>query len=154
MNRINININIHTSHMVGNFDISIFVFILISHFLYEFVLQPVRLVNVKTKCAYKKVYEERYNQPVPKTSEKDYLYAMMISGAFWACIVSIPIMLALGFMVNWSFLILIVCLAIFHSCIDFLKVGKQRINILMEQLLYGVLLTIMFVIFRHGLFAV
>ena len=110
------------------------------HIIDDFKLQAGVLNYLKQKSWWKeqKEYRDLYKY--------DYIPALILHGFSWSFMIMLPIAISLKFNIGWWAIAYIVNAAI-HSFVDDLKANKLKINLIVDQTIHIIQITIIWSIF-------
>ena len=110
--------------------IKILLFMILLHIIYDFVLQPISLSNLKQKKWWKKQegYSDKYKD--------DYKVALAIHSISWSIMIHIPLVIMFPSLGQLALLISFIVNAVIHYYIDDLKANKLKINLFEDQMVH------------------
>lgn len=109
------------------------------HILDDYYLQGC-LASMKQK----KWWQENASQ---KLYKYDYIVALIMHSVSWSFMVMLPIAISMSFNIPVMFLIVFICNAIIHGVVDNLKANKLKINLIVDQSIHLLQITITAIIF-------
>ena len=121
--------------------IALLIFMLLAHITDDYYLQG-WLASAKTKNWWKK------NAP-DKLYSKDYIMALFCHALSWSIMIFLPILvysLINNVNLNWFYLAIPVNLVI-HAIVDDLKANKFKINLIVDQSIHFIQITITWITF-------
>lgn len=117
----------------------IFLAMIFCHVLDDYKIQAGVLNNLKQKSWWK----DQTPEGVPKEFyEYDYIVALIMHAMSWSFMTHFPIAIYYGFNVSGWFIISFTLNALCHAFIDDLKANRHEINLLGDQILHMVQITI------------
>ena len=110
------------------------------HIIDDFVLQSFSLVKLKQKAFWRSdpEYNEKYRN--------DYLIALFFHSFSWAFMIMLPLFIYFKFNIGFLYFCFPINLII-HFVIDDLKANKRKINLVQDQLIHLLQISLTFIIF-------
>lgn len=112
------------------------------HIVDDYCLQGV-LASMKQKEWWKKHAPQRLYQ-------YDYIMALTMHSLSWSFMIMLPIAYANSFNVGLGFVSIFVDNAIIHGIVDDLKANKRKINLIADQLIHLLQISITAALFMRG----
>ncbi len=119
-----------------------FIFMCFLHIVDDFYLQKGLLANLKQASWWTK--QEQYKEMY----KHDYIVALIIHSFSWAFMIMIPIAFAMRFELSLFYIIALFINGIIHGVVDDLKANKLKINLITDQTVHLLQLTLTYAIYR------
>lgn len=109
------------------------------HIVDDYYLQGI-LANLKQKEWWKE------NAPEP-LYKYDYIIALLMHSFSWAFLIMLPIMIYNNFSMNYIYVLVLFVNCFIHMFVDDLKANKKKINLIVDQVIHLMQITITFGLF-------
>lgn len=82
----------------------------------------------------------------------DYIWALIMHSFSWSFMIMLPIMFAIGFELNWLFVMVFVGNVAIHAIVDDAKANDKSINLWQDQLIHLGQILVTAVLYYFGVF--
>lgn len=121
---------------------TILVFMLFLHIVDDYYLQGI-LAQMKQKSW----WTDKIDNFETSIYNKDYLVALFMHGFSWSVMITLPIIISRGFVVDLQMFIIICANGILHSLVDNLKANHKILNLWQDQLIHMLQIALMYIVF-------